>query len=250
MSNYTERKYFPVLTKAFRPGQEIAFKKTVTAWWLKQGYDCLWIESPETASGAPDVLLFIGTNNQAFLFEFKVTDAAGYATFESTQALYYKQHPKMPIKIIAYDVSARAIIVRERAEVLAYMTRHTTLRVPLSSIQTKSELAQAAWREKNPVRVRDANKTAREREDYKTAYATRKREERKAYPERQSARNKVRTALANGTLTRSATCQRCGKTCRTDAHHADYFKPLLVAWLCRKCYLLVHNGAKIETILQ
>jgi hypothetical protein len=50
------------------------------------------------------------------------------------------------------------------------------------------------------------------------------------YPERQKARQQVRSAVRSGQLIPTA-CQVCQRR-PTEAHHADYAKPLDVQWLC------------------
>ncbi len=61
------------------------------------------------------------------------------------------------------------------------------------------------------------------------------------HPERCRARMVVSHAIRDGLLQRPATC-RCGST-KTQAHHADYSKPLEVTWLCRRCHLDEHGGS-------
>jgi hypothetical protein len=46
----------------------------------------------------------------------------------------------------------------------------------------------------------------------------------------------VARAIRLGILVRPDACASCGRVCRPDAHHADYTKPLDVAWLCRRCH--------------
>ena len=40
---------------------------------------------------------------------------------------------------------------------------------------------------------------------------------------------------------RPEACQRCGKECRTQAHHDDHSKPLDVMWLCPVCHAARHG---------
>ena len=61
-------------------------------------------------------------------------------------------------------------------------------------------------------------------------YNKRKYEHMKRFPERQKARDKVRTAIKNGSIQRSC-CEVC-KEEKAQAHHDDYTKPLEVRWLC------------------
>lgn len=55
-----------------------------------------------------------------------------------------------------------------------------------------------------------------------------------------SAQNKVSVAVLNGVLIRPNSCERCSKQKDIQAHHEDYEKPLVVAWLCRLCHKKRH----------
>ena len=57
-----------------------------------------------------------------------------------------------------------------------------------------------------------------------------------------SARGLVNAAIVSGKLKRQP-CQVCGSK-RTDAHHADYGKPLDVVWLCRTHHAAEHGLTK------
>lgn len=56
------------------------------------------------------------------------------------------------------------------------------------------------------------------------------RKHRLRYPEKTRARGAVRRAVRNGTLIKHP-CSVCGDD-NSQAHHADYSKPLEVQWLC------------------
>lgn len=51
------------------------------------------------------------------------------------------------------------------------------------------------------------------------------------------AREALAQALRTGSLVRPETCSRCGGA-RGDiqAHHADYFLPVCIIWLCQRCH--------------
>lgn len=55
------------------------------------------------------------------------------------------------------------------------------------------------------------------------------------------AYGKVKRALEKGLLVRPDSCSRCGVVCKVIAHHADYFKPLEVEWICRRCHRYQHG---------
>lgn len=52
----------------------------------------------------------------------------------------------------------------------------------------------------------------------------------------------VNNAVVRGKLVKLA-CEVCGNT-KSEAHHADYSKPLDVMWLCRKHHKDVHRMHK------
>lgn len=56
------------------------------------------------------------------------------------------------------------------------------------------------------------------------------------YPERTSARWKVKNALRTGALARPDRCGRCLIACKPEASHDDYARPLDVEWLCKTCH--------------
>ena len=75
--------------------------------------------------------------------------------------------------------------------------------------------------------------------------ATLIKERRKQYYQnnkpRIKARDKVRTAIMNGTLLRPNTCSECQESCVPNGHHDDYSKPLSVVWLCCRCHMRLHH---------
>lgn len=68
----------------------------------------------------------------------------------------------------------------------------------------------------------------------------RKRRYREANPQKHTAHLVVRNALRKGDLQRGA-CEVCGEG-KTEGHHNDYSRPLLVNWLCKKHHLSAHKG--------
>lgn len=58
---------------------------------------------------------------------------------------------------------------------------------------------------------------------------------RQRSPGKERARNKVSNAIRSGKLKRGL-CIVCSST-KTEAHHTDYRRPLVVQWLCRKHHL-------------
>jgi hypothetical protein len=64
------------------------------------------------------------------------------------------------------------------------------------------------------------------------------------WPEKIVVKGQVKTALKTGRLVRPAACDDCGTTCKPDAHHDDYTKPLEVRWLCEECHHSVEHGGR------
>lgn len=54
------------------------------------------------------------------------------------------------------------------------------------------------------------------------------------------ARDILHYAVRKGKITRRP-CEKCGAP-KTQAHHADYAKPLEVKWLCQPCHGAEHTG--------
>lgn len=65
---------------------------------------------------------------------------------------------------------------------------------------------------------------------------SRQRVDQISKPDRLRARRMTTAALKSGTLVRAKKCASCGQRRRTQAHHADYTKPLDVQWLCSRCH--------------
>lgn len=68
--------------------------------------------------------------------------------------------------------------------------------------------------------------------------ATKGRQYRAKFPDRNRAHRAVRNAIRRGRLTRLP-CERCGNT-KSEAHHDDYGKSLAVRWLCKSCHMDYH----------
>lgn len=55
------------------------------------------------------------------------------------------------------------------------------------------------------------------------------------------ARGILRRAVKRGEMVRPDRCEQCGEQRKTQAHHDDYSKPLLVKWLCSVCHGRIHR---------
>ena len=70
------------------------------------------------------------------------------------------------------------------------------------------------------------------------------RKMRGLYPEKNRARAAVCRAVRSGKIIPQP-CALCGAA-KTEAHHADYSKPLDVIWVCRSCHFKIHYGEATE----
>ncbi len=60
----------------------------------------------------------------------------------------------------------------------------------------------------------------------------------------QEAAARVGDAVRAGRLTRSSSCNWCGREGRVEGHHHDYAKPLEVTWICRSCHATHHANER------
>lgn len=65
-----------------------------------------------------------------------------------------------------------------------------------------------------------------------------------AHPKEMWAHQALRSAIGRGLIERQP-CEVCGEA-KTDAHHDDYDRPLLIRWLCRLHHRAVHRELKCE----
>ena len=61
------------------------------------------------------------------------------------------------------------------------------------------------------------------------------------YPEKFSARWKLKYAVRSGKIVRPDECDVCHRAGIPDGHHKDYSKPFEVDWLCGMCHKQVHG---------
>ena len=111
------RVYDRGLTGPFATEQQ--FKAAVMRLWKSYDLadDVLEVENEEKAPGTPDVFVFSG--GYCALYEFKLSDKKGVIKFQDTQPLFYKQHPKLDIKIIAWDAPRQRAVVIYPETILA-----------------------------------------------------------------------------------------------------------------------------------
>jgi hypothetical protein len=104
---------------------EQQFKQAVIQFWLTNGWadDVLEVENEEKAPGTPDVFVFV--NGYCSLYEFKLSDEHSVIEFQKTQPLFYKQHPKLDIWIVAWDAPrGRAVYVSPEKIIAAKSLRY------------------------------------------------------------------------------------------------------------------------------
>jgi hypothetical protein len=97
---------------------------------------------------------------------------------------------------------------------------------------------QRNWIDKNREHKRAKEKERRLRypDEYRKRrekYANEHKEELKIMAR---ARSAVYRAISNGTLQRPDRCEWCSTSCKPEAAHRDYSKPLEVVWLCKPCH--------------
>jgi len=56
------------------------------------------------------------------------------------------------------------------------------------------------------------------------------------HPDKSRARATLKYYVGRGLITRPSFCERCGKECLVEGHHANYSLPLMVEWLCKGCH--------------
>lgn len=64
------------------------------------------------------------------------------------------------------------------------------------------------------------------------------------WPGKRAANYSVSNALRDGRMARPDYCSSCGCSCKPEAHHCDYTRPLDVTWLCVGCRKQWHRDNK------
>ena len=115
------------------------------------------------------------------------------------------------------------------------------------------------WKDRNAQRRKDPAYREAQRQWFKDWYARHGKDparlKRKAGQQRKyandpllrmkhEARWQTHRAIKSGKLKR-APCVQCGAA-KAEAHHADYYKPLEITWLCKECHRMEHAKAKGE----
>lgn len=100
----------------------------------------------------------------------------------------------------------------------------------------KNVISQKKWRENNKSKMIECRENWSKNNPH--AHAEFIRRSIKKSPEKQKARMLLFRAVRNGSIFKGK-CEVCGNE-KSEAHHADYSKPLDVKWLCKKHHTEVH----------
>jgi hypothetical protein len=92
------------------------------------------------------------------------------------------------------------------------------------------------WEHHINVRKIWYEKNRKKQIEKQTNYNKNKADRKKIY-----ARHQLNDAVKLGHIKRMENCQICNRKCKTEAHHADYTKPLDVIWVCKKCHIKIHK---------
>jgi hypothetical protein len=101
---------------------------------------------------------------------------------------------------------------------------------------TKSDVR--ANRVNNREYYRQYEKTRSKTTHRKQVIVSTQRRQRAANRQKGIAWSRVGHAMRRGSIA-PKDCELCGCD-KTEAHHDDYSKPLMVRWLCRRCHGFIH----------
>jgi hypothetical protein len=108
---------------------EQGFKQAVLKTWSRntQGhYTNFEIENEEKEAGMPDTLS-MSAEAPAYFTEFKYADKNGVIGFKKSQPLFYKRHPDLLIRILAWDARYSRVVHIQPAEVVSKKSLRITL---------------------------------------------------------------------------------------------------------------------------
>jgi hypothetical protein len=107
---------------------EREFKRAVLTVWRKTSLIQTFfeIENEEKAPGMPDVLA-VSRDYPAHFIEFKYADKKRVISFQKTQPLFYRQHPKLRISVLAWDSRGGRVVYVSPEEVIAASSLAITL---------------------------------------------------------------------------------------------------------------------------
>lgn len=104
-------------------------------------------------------------------------------------------------------------------------------------ISIKRAIKRRSEEEKQKNRIRQK----KWRSENKSKYVDSVTNWKKRNPQKSAAHTLVLWAIKTGILKKPIMCEECNKECKVEAHHVDYFKPLDIHWLCKKCHSKKHQ---------
>jgi hypothetical protein len=112
----------------FKNEQE--FKQAVLKAWKRNDTDLRYtyfeIENEEKEAGMPDTLS-IGAEVPAYFTEFKYADKNGVIEFKKSQPLFYRQHSRLLIQILAWDRRYNRVVHIAPSDIIAAKSLRFTL---------------------------------------------------------------------------------------------------------------------------
>lgn len=113
---------------------------------------------------------------------------------------------------------------------------------PLDAFYKHPMMADGRLNKCKPCTRKDVRENRRERVDYYREY-DRQRGFRVYDEKKRKARADLWKLIKAGEIRQSSRCEGCGQQGKTEGHHIDYARPLLVEWLCKKCHSARHTEA-------
>ncbi len=92
--------------------------------------------------------------------------------------------------------------------------------------------------EENPEKVLERMRK------YRKSTKTYLKSYRKRHPEKIRAQSQLQDHVKRGNIIKPSNCSICNSEKWIEAHHADYNKPLVVVWVCKKCHNAIHKRLK------
>jgi hypothetical protein len=111
---------------------------------------------------------------------------------------------------------------------------------PLIEFYKHSMMADGHLNKCKPCTRADTRANRASRVEYYREY-DRKRGFRVYDEKKVAARAALWKLIKAGELRKPERCEQCGATGRTEGHHLDYNRPLLVEWLCKACHSQRHT---------
>ncbi len=157
-----------------------------------------------------------------------------------------------------YEANRDEILKRSKQHKVTYRAKHkeeiSAYNKEYAKLHKRDPQVVATHRQKNYVK-NVARERARTRSYYKSnpeVYIARPKKWKADNPEKSECHKLLHAAIRSGRMDKPSACQLCG-SCRPEAHHEDYSKPLEVTWLCAACHKARHrkyNRLELEATWQ